>query len=474
MLASPRIPELLLVPGGAALPSFRAEAILARLRQVAPQVTGVTARDVFLVASTDHLSPKDATAVAEVLTTDNPAVELDGGATIVIAPRLGTISPWSTQATEVLRNCGLTAVERVERVREYALAADGELTHEQWHACAAVLHDRMTESVLTEVGAAAELFATREPAAMEHIDVLGGGREALEQANDANAWAMSEDEIDYLVDAFTTLDRNPTDVELTMFAQANSEHCRHKIFNADFVVDGDAKERSLFGMIRHTEAVAGGPENGTIVAYKDNASVMQGGPTTRFQPEPSEGFTAPSKYAEKPGETHVLMKVETHNHPTAISPFPGAGTGNGGEIRDEGATGRGAQPKAGIVGVMVSNLHLPGTDEPWEDEPYGLPAHFATPVDIVLESAAGGAAYNNEFGRPGIGGFFRVYEQTVDGVRRGYHKPIMSAGGLGSISVEQTEKVRFGEGSLLIQMGGPSMLIGMGGGAASSMAAEST
>lgn len=476
MPSSSHSPELMLVPGGSALPPFRIEARLARILEVAPQVSALTAHHVYVVASDEELSDGDAQAVTRVLLDGEQSAAHDDDATsIVIAPRLGTISPWSSRATEVLHNCGLDSVSRVERITQYALTVDGEpLTHEQWDACAAVLHDRMTETVLGVTPEAWSLFLTHEAAPMERIDVLGGGRAALEEANEANAWALSEDEIEYLVEAFTKLDRNPTDVELTMFAQANSEHCRHKIFNAEFIVDGEPKERSLFGMIRHTEEVAGGPENGTIVAYKDNSSIMAGGPTTRFLPDAGAGYTAPSTYAERPGETHVLMKVETHNHPTAISPFPGAATGNGGEIRDEGATGRGSQPKAGIVGVMVSNLNLPGTDEPWEAEKVGLPAHFATPIDVVLESAAGGASYNNEFGRPGIGGFFRVYEQSVDGVRRGYHKPIMSAGGMGSISVEQTDKVLFGEGSLLIQMGGPGMLIGMGGGAASSMAAEST
>ena len=296
---------------------------------------------------------------------------------------------------------------------------------------------------------------------MEHIDVLGRGRVAIEEADKNYGLALAVDEIDYLVEAFTGLRRNPTDVELMMFAQANSEHCRHKIFNADFVVDGEPMPRSLFGMIRHTEEVAG---EGTVVAYKDNASVMAGGHVTRWLPDGTGD--GPSRYAARPGEVHVLMKVETHNHPTAISPFPGAATGAGGEIRDEGATGRGSQPKAGLTGFAVSNLHLPGTDEPWERELYGAPDHIARPLEIMVEGPIGAAAFNNEFGRPGLGGFFRVYEQTVDGVRRGYHKPIMSAGGLGSISADQTEKVLFPAGTLLVQLGGPGMRIGMGGGAA--------
>ncbi len=323
----------------------------------------------------------------------------------------------------------------------------------------------MTESALADRADAAHLFDEREADPMVHVDVLGRGRAALEEADRTFGLALSDDEIGYLESSFLALRRNPTDVELMMFAQANSEHCRHKIFNADFVVDGEPQPRSLFGMIRNTEEAGG---TGTVVAYTDNASVMEGGRRVRWLPEATDG---PSAYRGREDEVHVLMKVETHNHPTAISPFPGAATGAGGEIRDEGATGRGSQPKAGLTGFAVSNLHLPGTDEPWEREEYGAPAHIASPLDIMLEGPIGAAAFNNEFGRPGLGGFFRVYEQTVDGVRRGYHKPIMSAGGMGTISADLVEKVTFPAGTLLVQLGGPGMRIGMGGGAASSMAA---
>jgi phosphoribosylformylglycinamidine synthase len=304
---------------------------------------------------------------------------------------------------------------------------------------------------------------------MEHVDVLAAGRAALERANTEFGLALSDDEIDYLVAAFTALKRNPSDVELMMFAQANSEHCRHKIFNASFTIDGVAQERSMFQMIRNTHQLA--PQH-TIVAYSDNASVMEGGPAERWLPQ---GYTNAPIYSARVEPVHVLMKVETHNHPTAISPFPGASTGAGGEIRDEGATGRGSRPKAGLTGFSVSNLHLPGTDEPWEQQPYGKPEHIASPLQIMIDGPLGGAAFNNEFGRPNLAGYFRVYEQTVgtgaDAVRRGYHKPIMIAGGLGSISASQTHKIAFPPGTLLIQLGGPGMRIGMGGGAASSMAA---
>ncbi|QDO90051.1 phosphoribosylformylglycinamidine synthase [Ornithinimicrobium ciconiae] len=467
------------VPGGSALSDFRAAALLRRLQVVAPRVTAVTAQFAHQVATDTAPDEVTRARLGALLTYGVPVAapgvaagadttgdeQSAGQSTVVVGPRLGTISPWASKATDILRNCGLD-VHRVERVVAYTLTTEGaDLTEAEWGACAAVLHDRMTESVFPSSEALGVLFAERDAAPMEHVDVLGRGRAALAEADLAWGLALAEDEIDYLVEAFTGMGRNPTDVELTMFAQANSEHCRHKIFNADFVIDGQPQPRSLFGMIRHTEEV--NPE-GTVVAYKDNASVMTGGRVTRWVPE--RGAIGPSRYAGRDEEVHVLMKVETHNHPTAISPFAGAATGAGGEIRDEGATGRGSAPKAGLTGFIVSNLHLPGTDEPWEADSYGAPDHLATPLDIMLEGPIGAAAFNNEFGRPALGGFFRVYEQTVDGVRRGYHKPVMSAGGLGQISADQTEKVRFPDGTLLVQIGGPGMRIGMGGGAASSMA----
>ena len=455
------------VPGGNALSPFRAAALLTRLRRVAPTLSALSARHVHWVASETPLD--DATqATVERLLTYGPSYAGDAAgahtALVVVSPRLGTLSPWASKATDIAHNCGVD-VRRVERVTEYVLATDEPLTEGQWAGCADLLHDRMTEAALATRADAAALFDEREAEPMEHVDVLGRGRAAIVQADTAYGLALSDDEVDYLVEAFTGLRRNPTDVELMMFAQANSEHCRHKIFNADFVVDGVVQPRSLFGMIRHTEEVAG---EGTVVAYKDNASVMVGGRRVRWLPESADG---PSRYAGREDDVHVLMKVETHNHPTAISPFPGAATGAGGEIRDEGATGRGSQPKAGLTGFAVSNLHLPGLEEPWESEHYGAPDHIASPLEIMVEGPVGAAAFNNEFGRPGLGGFFRVYEQTVDGVRRGYHKPIMSAGGLGTISADMTEKVLFPAGTLLVQIGGPGMRIGMGGGAASSMAA---
>ncbi|MGN6415788.1 phosphoribosylformylglycinamidine synthase [Flexivirga sp.] len=456
-------PVLTTFDGGSALSAFRRAALLARIRQVAPQVTAVGARFLHVVATDAVMDTATRQRVHDLLTY-GPAHEPVTGSveTVVVGPRLGTVSPWASKATDIAHSCGL-AIHRVERVTEFTLTTS-EMTSDEQLRVLRLLHDPMTQTVLGSRDAVAALFQEPDAEPLQRVDVLEGGRSALEAANTDLGLALSDDEIDYLVDAFRGLRRNPSDVELMMFAQANSEHCRHKIFNADFVIDGEAQTSSLFGMIRHTEQVSG---QGTVVAYKDNASIMAGDRITRWLPQSPD---APSSYVERPDDVHVLMKVETHNHPTAISPFAGAATGAGGEIRDEGATGRGSQPKAGLTGFVVSNLNLPDTDEPWERESYGAPGHLATPLDIMLDGPIGAAAFNNEFGRPGLGGFFRVYEQTVDGVRRGYHKPIMSAGGLGAISADQTEKIRFPAGSLLVQLGGPGMRIGMGGGAASSMA----
>ncbi len=462
--------------GGNALSSFRAQALLPRLQAISSRITGVDARHLHWVCSDTALSRADTDKLDALLRYGDPYRGKDAdGLLVVVAPRLGTVSPWASKATDIAHNCGL-GVRRVERVTEYRLALKrgllgGAVTldADAVQSVCALLHDRMTESVLLARDDATHLFDARPAAPMQHVQVLSRGRDALLQANTEFGLALSDDEIDYLVDAFTALRRDPTDVELMMFAQANSEHCRHKIFNAQFVIDGVAQQHSMFQMIRNTEALNPGR---TIVAYSDNASVMEGGQTERWLPQ---GYTNAPLYAARSEPVHVLMKVETHNHPTAISPFPGAATGAGGEIRDEGATGRGSKPKAGITGFSVSNLHLPGTDEAWERTPYGKPGHIASPLQIMIDGPLGGAAFNNEFGRPNLGGYFRVYEQTVgDGagaLRRGYHKPIMIAGGLGSIAASQTSKIAFPAGTLLIQLGGPGMRIGMGGGAASSMSA---
>ncbi len=460
--------------GGNALSSFRAQQLLTELVSIHPKITGIAARFVHLVATDAAPTPALQERLQALLTYGDPYEGPADGAALVVTPRLGTISPWASKATDIARNCGL-GVFRVERITEYRIAfktgllsnvlgSAPELSAEQTARIAALLHDRMTESVFATRAEAEQLFSALEAAPMEFVDVLGGGRAALEAANRQWGLALADDEIDYLVDAFKGLKRNPTDVELMMFAQANSEHCRHKIFNAQFTIDGVAQDKSLFGMIRHTHQVS--PQH-TVVAYSDNASIMEGHEVERFVATfeaALDKIKAPS-YQKKKAVNHVLMKVETHNHPTAISPFPGASTGAGGEIRDEGATGRGSKPKAGLSGFTVSKL--------WGSE-VGKPEHIASPLQIMIEGPLGGAAFNNEFGRPNLTGYFREYEQQVgvgaDAVMRGYHKPIMIAGGLGVIDSELTQKIEFPAGTLLIQLGGPGMRIGMGGGAASSMA----
>ena len=377
----------------------------------------------------------------------------------LVTPRLGTISPWASKATNIAENCGLEGIERIER--GMAVWLEGRLNDEQKQQWAALLHDRMTESVLPDFQTASKLFHHLESETFSTVDVLGGGKEALVKANTEMGLALSADEIDYLVENYQALNRNPSDVELMMFAQANSEHCRHKIFNADFILNGEKQPKSLFGMIRDTHNAH--PE-GTVVAYKDNSSVIEGAKIERFYPNAAEN----QGYRFHEEDTHIIMKVETHNHPTAIAPFAGAATGAGGEIRDEGATGKGSRPKAGLTGFTVSNLNIPDLKQPWEQD-YGKPEHISSPLDIMIEGPIGGAAFNNEFGRPNLLGYFRTFEEKFDGQVRGYHKPIMIAGGLGSIQAQQTHKDEIPEGALLIQLGGPGMLIGLGGGAASSM-----
>ncbi|OGB71096.1 MAG: phosphoribosylformylglycinamidine synthase [Burkholderiales bacterium RIFOXYC12_FULL_65_23] len=461
------------IEGGDALGNFRAQQLLPRLQAVSDKISGISARFVHLVDTLAPLSAEQLQQWQALLTYGEPYEGETAGALVVVTPRIGTVSPWASKATDIARNCGF-AVKRVERITEYRLTlksgllSKGSLNAEQLGQVAALLHDRMTESAVASREEAFSLFGELEPAPMEHVDIVGtgpeSGRQALEKANRAWGLALADDEIDYLVKAFQNLGRNPTDVELMMFAQANSEHCRHKIFNAEFTIDGVAQDKSLFAMIRNTHQLA--PQH-TVVAYSDNASVMEGNRIERFIAR--AGGEASPAYGKQEALQHVLMKVETHNHPTAISPFPGASTGAGGEIRDEGATGRGSKPKAGMTGFTVSKLW-----GGWSDQADGKPSHIASPLQIMTEGPLGGAAFNNEFGRPNLVGYFREYEQTitsdVDSIDRGYHKPIMIAGGLGGIDAEQTQKILFPAGTLLIQLGGPGMRIGMGGGAASSMA----
>ena len=463
-----------------ALSDFRAQQLLPSLQAACDKITGISARFVHLVATESPPTDVVKTQMAALLTYGEPGAHVQGkpqdAARFIVTPRFGTVSPWASKATDIAHNCGL-AIKRIERITEYRIALKSglfgktALSDAQREQVAALLHDRMTESVMTERADAAGLFTELQAAPLLSIDVLAGGRDALAQANTEFGLALAVDEIDYLVTAFTQLQRNPTDVELMMFAQANSEHCRHKIFNADFTIDGVPQGNSLFGMIRNTELL--NPQH-TVVAYSDNASVMEGGLVQRFvaKKETESLSSLGAEYLDSYQQysatdavlTHVLMKVETHNHPTAISPFPGASTGAGGEIRDEGATGRGSKPKAGLTGFTVSKLFDA------EGQAYGKPEHIASALQIMTEGPLGGAAFNNEFGRPNLAGYFREFEQTAGGQRWGYHKPIMIAGGLGTIDAGLTKKILFPAGTLLIQLGGPGMRIGMGGSAASSMA----
>ena len=395
-------------------------------------------------------------ALLSAVRVDTPAA---GQSLFLITPRIGTISPWSSKATDIAHNCGLDGVERIER--GMAVYVSGSLHNSERAQWASLLHDRMTESVLPDFQSAEKLFAAHEDQSFDTVDVLGGGRAALEAADKSMGLALSSDEMDYLLENYRALNRNPSDVELMMFAQANSEHCRHKIFNADFILNGEKQEKSLFRMIRDTHEAS---PQGTVVAYKDNSSVIEGAEIERFYPNADNS----QAYGFHKENTHIIMKVETHNHPTAIAPFAGAATGAGGEIRDEGATGRGSRPKAGLTGFTTSNLNIPGFRQPWEQD-YGKPGHIASPLDIMTDGPLGGAAFNNEFGRPNLLGYFRTFEAEKNGTVHGYHKPIMIAGGLGNIQAEQTHKHEIPEGALLIQLGGKGMLIGLGGGAASSM-----
>ncbi len=453
--------------GSAALSDFRRDKLLADLRQRVPGIASVTAVFWHFAALTEALTAKEQQTLERILTygpkTDEGAAQHPAGELMLVVPRLGTISPWSTKATDIARHCGLAKVKRLERgVAWFFVKADGRpLAATEREALVPFIHDRMVENVLFDPHQVSKLFDEAQPAPLRTVDLMGGGRAALEEANRDWGLALSPDEIDYLLENFTRLKRNPTDVELMMFAQANSEHCRHKVFNADWIIDRKQQKHTLFGMIRHTHETN---SKGTLVAYCDNASVIEGARSARFFPAPA---SREYRYAEEP--VHILMKVETHNHPTAISPYPGAATGSGGEIRDEGATGRGAKPKAGLTGFSVSNLRLPDALRPWEQD-YGKPGRIASALSIMLEGPIGGAAFNNEFGRPNIAGYFRSFELEAAGEVRGYHKPIMLAGGLGNIREEHLHKMAFPAGTPLIVLGGPAMLIGLGGGAASSMA----
>ncbi len=458
--------SLLSIRGSAALSPFRLDKILEALKHSAPRITHLYAEFWHFSSVERTLRADELEVLHKILTYGTHgsivmAEEQPQGELFLVTPRPGTISPWSSRATDIARHCGLAAISRLERgMVVYVGTKDGgPLTAAEQQLLKPLIHDRMTEAVFTSLESAARLFETAEPAPLSTVDILGGGKAALEAANGSMGLALSADEVDYLVENFTRIGRNPTDVELMMFAQANSEHCRHKIFNADWVIDGVEQAQSLFGMIRNTHKLNPGK---TVVAYSDNASIVQGGVTRRFYPQ------ADGRYGYSEEDTHFLMKVETHNHPTAISPFAGAATGAGGEIRDEGATGSGSKPKAGLTGFSVSNLNIPGFEQPWEGS-YGKPGRIASALQIMVDGPLGGAAYNNEFGRPNIAGYFRTLEIESAQEMRGYHKPIMLAGGIGNISARHAKKHPIPPNAYLIQLGGPAMLIGLGGGAASSM-----
>lgn len=454
--------------GAPALSPFRRNKLLEQLKTQVPGVGSLYAEFVHFIDSEAEISEPEKSVLARLLTYGPAAQEefsaqRESHTLFLVVPRPGTISPWSSKATDIAHNCGLTGIKRIERGVAYYIAAD-MADADKW-SLADLLHDRMVETVLYDVRAAEQLFAVHDPRPFTSVDILAGGREALVKANSELGLALAEDEIDYLVNSFQELQRNPTDVELMMFAQANSEHCRHKIFNADWTIDGQAQDKSLFAMIKNT--YNHNPQ-GILSAYSDNAAVIEGHQAGRFYPGPQDQVY---RFHQEP--VHILMKVETHNHPTAIAPYPGAATGAGGEIRDEGATGRGAKPKAGLTGFTVSDLKIPGYRQPWESD-YGKPGRIVSALDIMVDGPLGGAGFNNEFGRPNLCGYFRTYEQQVTTLNgqevRGYHKPIMIAGGHGSIRQDHVQKGEISVGAKLIVLGGPAMLIGLGGGAASSMA----
>ncbi len=451
--------------GSPALSAFRVNKLLTRFQDAHLPVSDIYAEYVHFADVSAPLNADEHARLQRLLKYGPSLAEhAPQGRLLLVTPRPGTLSPWSSKATDIAHNCGLPQVVRLERGIAFYVQAPA-LTDAQWAQLASLLHDRMMETVFSDLNDAEQLFAQHQPQPLKSVDVLNGGRQALEQANTTLGLALADDEIDYLLEAFTRLGRNPNDIELYMFAQANSEHCRHKIFNADWIIDGEKQPKSLFKMIKNTFEQH--PDH-VLSAYKDNAAVMEGSEVGRFYADAQQG-----EYAFHQEAAHILMKVETHNHPTAISPWPGAATGSGGEIRDEGATGRGAKPKAGLVGFSVSNLRIPGFEQPWEED-FGKPDRIVTALDIMTDGPLGGAAFNNEFGRPALNGYFRTYEARVNSHNgeelRGYHKPIMLAGGIGNIRADHVQKGEIVVGAKLVVLGGPAMNIGLGGGAASSMA----
>jgi len=474
MIQSQTRTQMLCLRGSAALSQFRIEKIQSKLESDCPSIIHLYAEFWHFAWVDTQFSGQDSVALdatqqqtLQQILTYGPSMQKEDaqGELFLVLPRIGTISPWASRATDIVKHCGLPAVLRVERGIAYYVQTKNnkELSATEHEKLLPLIQDRMTETVFSDLNDAAKLYHSEAPAPFTSVNVLVGGKAALEQANATMGLALSPDEVDYLYESFCKIGRNPSDVELMMFAQANSEHCRHKIFNADWVIDGQPQDLSLFAMIRNTHKLNPGS---TVVAYSDNSSIVAGQAgvvTQRFYPQ------AGGAYDHVEEEMHYIMKVETHNHPTAISPFSGAATGAGGEIRDEGATGSGSKPKAGLTGFSVSNLNIPNFGQPWESTAYGKPSRIASPLQIMLDGPLGGAAYNNEFGRPNIAGYFRTFELETNHEVRGYHKPIMLAGGIGNISAQHSKKNPIPDGAALIQLGGPAMLIGLGGSAASSM-----
>ena len=454
---------MLCLPGSPALSEFRLQKLKQQLAAAGVSVNGLGSHYIHLVDCTGELASEELEVLDNLLTYGPSMGDVSvEGQTCYVVPRPGTISPWASKATDIAHNCGLSRIRRIERGIEYRIDSPQPLPLE-------LLHDRMIEAVFTELQDCAALFQAQQPRPLSQVDTLARGRDALVTANTELGLALSADEIDYLTSAYAELGRNPTDVELMMFAQANSEHCRHKIFNASWTLDDVEQDLSLFQMIKNTYQQN---STGILSAYHDNSAVIEG-----FAGRRLTALHDSAEYRYQQAQLDILMKVETHNHPTAISPFPGAATGSGGEIRDEGATGIGSRPKAGLCGFSVSNLKIPGFEQPWEQE-HGKPGRIASALDIMLEGPIGAASFNNEFGRPNTCGYFRTYEQQVDGVDgpelRGYHKPIMVAGGVGLIRREHVDKRAIPPGANIVVLGGPAMLIGLGGGAASSMTSGSS
>ena len=471
------------LPGSAALPAFRLGKMLAALQREVPAISGVTALSAYFVDTTAPLDEEDLAVLRRLLDpTAHPGPDAagteppppSGAFRALVIPRAGTISPWSSKATDIARNCGFDRVRRVERGTLWLVSGAGGASG----APIGALHDRMTERIVLlpyagpgappgetagSLAVPAGIFHDAPARPLAWVSLHPEPLRALRAANRGLGLALDEAEIRWLGDRFGALGRDPTDAELMMFAQANSEHCRHKIFNAPWTVDGRPARHSLFDMIRHTHATSPGR---VLSAYRDNAAVVDGGTAHWFGPDPANGV-----YRHRPERAGLLMKVETHNHPTAVSPFAGAATGSGGEIRDEAATGRGAESRAGLVGFSVSSLRIPGFRHPWEEDGPGAPPHLATALEIMLEAPIGAARFNNEFGRPALCGYFRTFEQpkeTEVGVWHGYHKPIMIAGGMGRIRKRHIAKGSLRPGDRIAVLGGPGMLIGLGGGAASS------